>query len=79
MSQATRPVFLTWPQILKIIADGCAGGRREAYETALRADRDAFKAKDWDAWRAACDAMRAAEETLIAHGCQAEPAQVTLF
>ncbi len=72
-------VFLTWSQILEIIARGCTDDRCKAYEAARQAFRDTHDRKDWDAWRAACDAMAAAEQELISYGLQAEPVQDALF
>jgi hypothetical protein len=79
-TRRTATLFLTWPEVLEIIASGCHDGHRDAYEAAFR---------DWSAqveasgpagcWFADTSALHAAEKALIRHGAEQTQAQEVLF
>jgi hypothetical protein len=73
-------LFLTWPEVLEVIAAGCRDGHREAYEAAFR---------DWSAqveasgpagrWFADTTPLHQATEALIRHGAERTQVQEALF
>lgn len=74
--------FLTWGEVLDVVARGCAGGHREAYEAAYAAWCEEVKAGGGQYPRAAfCDRLHEAEHALIRNGCRSHQATVqdTLF
>jgi hypothetical protein len=79
-------VFVTWADVLEVVARGCADGHREAYEVArtawcaqiggyhpARGQLGGYPGTAATRW------LREATAALIRHGCQQTAAQGTLF
>jgi hypothetical protein len=88
-------VFIPWREVLEVVARGCIGGRREAYETAFDAWNEHHRR--YPAWAPGVsrthqqmierqaelprvtDAIRSTRDAIIQAGCSLEPVQPELF
>ena len=73
-------LFLTWAEVLEVIASGCHDGHREAYEDAFRTwSAQADASGPAGGWSADPTILHQAEKALIRHGAEHAQVQEVLF
>ncbi len=70
-------LFVTWAEVLAVVARGCADGYRERYEAAYRAWREQVSAGA--PWYVTPEYLAEAQAALIRYGCEQPEAQGALF